>query len=46
MSIISLFSKAFIGHSSPKMTMHYAKLVDDYLLTAHQEQGPVDKYLS
>jgi hypothetical protein len=27
------------------MTLEYAKLVDDDLLTAHLQQGPVDSFL-
>ena len=37
--------QAFMGHSSPKMAMHYARLVDDDLLSAHQDHGPVDKFI-
>jgi hypothetical protein len=37
--------QALMGHSTPKMTLHYAKLVDDDLLSAHKEHGPVDKFL-
>jgi integrase/recombinase XerD len=37
--------QAFMGHSSPTMTMHYAQLVDDDLIAAHQEHGPVDKFI-
>lgn len=37
--------QALMGHSTPKMTLHYARLVDDDLLTAHQEHGPVDRHL-
>lgn len=37
--------QGLMGHSSPKMTLHYARLVDDDLLTSHQKHGPVDNFL-
>jgi len=37
--------QALMGHSTPKMTLHYAQLVDDDLVTAHQEHGPIDTFL-
>ena len=37
--------QAFMGHATPTMTLEYAKLVDDDLLTAHQKHGPVDGLL-
>jgi site-specific recombinase XerD len=37
--------QALMGHSTPKMTLHYARLVDDDLLMAHREHGPVDSFL-
>jgi integrase/recombinase XerD len=37
--------QALMGHRSPYMTLHYARLVDDDLLLAHQEHGPVDSLL-
>jgi hypothetical protein len=37
--------QALIGHTTPTMTLEYARLVDDDLLTAHQQHGPVDSFL-
>jgi len=37
--------QALMGHSTPTMTLEYAQLVDDDLLTAHQHHGPVDSFL-
>jgi integrase/recombinase XerD len=37
--------QALMGHASPEMTLHYARLVDDDLLEAHQQHGPVDNML-
>ena len=37
--------QALMGHKTPTMTLEYAKLVDDDLLTAHKVHGPVDLFL-
>jgi site-specific recombinase XerD len=37
--------QALMGHACPDMTLHYARLVDDDLLEAHQQYGPVDNML-
>ena len=37
--------QALMGHKTPTMTLEYAKLVDDDLLSAHKEHGPVDYFL-
>ena len=37
--------QALMGHSTPNMTLEYAQLVDDDLLDAHKEHGPVDSFL-
>ncbi len=37
--------QAIMGHKTPTMTLEYAKLVDDDLLMAHREHGPVDLFL-
>jgi site-specific recombinase XerD len=37
--------QALMGHASPIMTLEYARLVEDDLLTAHQQHGPVDSFL-
>ena len=37
--------QALMGHTTPTMTLEYAKLVHDDLLLTHKEHGPVDKYL-
>ena len=36
--------QSLMGHSSLKMTLHYARMNDDDLLLAHQEHGPVDRF--
>jgi integrase/recombinase XerD len=37
--------QALMGHASLEMTKHYIHMLDDDLLEAHKEHGPVDKYL-
>jgi site-specific recombinase XerD len=37
--------QAIMGHRTPIMTLEYVKLVDDDLLDAHREHGPVDNFL-
>jgi len=37
--------QAIMGHKTPIMTLKYAILVDDDLLDAHREHGPVDYFL-
>lgn len=37
--------QSLMGHTTPKMTLHYARLSDEDLLTAHQEHGPIDNFL-
>lgn len=37
--------QALMGHTTPTMTLAYAQLVDDDLLSAHQKHGPVDSLL-
>jgi len=37
--------QAIMGHATPVMTLEYARLVDDDLLSAHKAHGPVDTYL-
>jgi site-specific recombinase XerD len=36
--------QSLMGHSTLKMTLHYARMSDDDLLLAHQEHGPVDTF--
>ena len=38
--------QAIIGHATPIMTLEYARLVDEDLLSAHKEHGPVDNFLN
>lgn len=37
--------QVIMGHATPIMTLQYAQLVDDDLLDAHKEHGPVDSFL-
>jgi site-specific recombinase XerD len=41
-----LHLQALMGHSSLEMTRRYIKLVDDDLLKAHKQHGPVDRFIS
>jgi len=34
-----------LGHSSLEMTRHYVQTLDEDLLKAHQEHGPIDSFL-
>lgn len=38
--------QALMGHKTPTMTLEYAQLVDDDLLDAHKEHGPIDRFIS
>ena len=38
--------QAIMGHATPIMTLEYARLVDEDLLSAHKEHGPVDNFLN
>ena len=38
--------QAIMGHATPIMTLKYARLVDEDLLSAHKEHGPVDNFLN
>jgi integrase/recombinase XerD len=40
-----LHLQALMGHSSLEMTRKYIKMVDEDLLLAHKEHGPVDRWL-
>ena len=37
--------QALMGHSTPTMTLKYAQLVEDDLVVAHREHGPVDSFI-
>ncbi|MFZ1040376.1 MAG: tyrosine-type recombinase/integrase [Anaerolineales bacterium] len=37
-----LHLKAMLGHASLDMVQHYAQMVDDDLLQAHQAHSPID----
>jgi site-specific recombinase XerD len=37
--------QALMGHSSLEMTRRYIQMIDDDLIDAHREYGPVDKFL-
>lgn len=37
--------QALMGHSSLEMTRQYIQMLDDDLIEAHREYGPVDKFL-
>jgi integrase/recombinase XerD len=41
-----LHLQAMLGHASLTMTMHYAQMVDDDLLQAHQAHSPIDNLSS
>jgi hypothetical protein len=34
-----------MGHASLEMTKRYIEMLDDDLIDAHREHGPIDKYL-
>ena len=34
-----------LGHSSIEMTRHYIQMLDEDLIEAHKEFGPIDKFL-
>lgn len=38
--------QAIMGHATPIMTLEYARLVNEDLLSAHKEHGPVDNFLN
>jgi len=40
-----LHLQGLLGHSSMEMTKRYVQMVDDDLLTAHKEHGPIDNLL-
>lgn len=42
MNVIQL--QAFMGHSSLDMTRHYIDLLDEDLVEAHKEHGPIDSF--
>ncbi len=42
MNLIHL--QGLMGHSSIEMTRHYVKTLDEDLLNAHQEHGPIDSF--
>jgi site-specific recombinase XerD len=37
--------QALLGHSSLDMTKKYIELLDEDLLEAHQEHGPIDRFI-
>ncbi len=41
-----LHLQALLGHASLEMTMHYAQMLDDDLLQAHQAHSPIDNLTS
>ena len=40
-----LHVQGLLGHSTLEMTRHYAQMVDDDLMQAHREHGPMDTFL-
>jgi integrase/recombinase XerD len=40
------FVQGLMGHSTPDMTLYYAQPVEDDLVEAHREHGPIDTFLS
>jgi len=38
--------QALMGHASLDMTKHYIQMLDEDLLEAHRNHGPIDRYLS
>jgi site-specific recombinase XerD len=40
-----LHLQGLLGHSSLEMTRRYIQMVDEDLLVAHKEYGPIDRYL-
>ena len=37
--------QGLLGHSSIEMTRHYIQMLDEDLIEAHKEFGPIDKFL-
>jgi site-specific recombinase XerD len=35
--------QALMGHASFEMTKHYIQMLDEDLINAHREHGPIDK---
>jgi site-specific recombinase XerD len=40
-----LHLQGLLGHATMEMTKHYIQMVDDDLVTAHREHGPIDNFL-
>ena len=40
-----IYLQGLLGHSSIEMTRHYVQTLDEDLLKAHQEHGPIDSFL-
>ena len=40
-----LHLQGLLGHATLEMTRHYINMLDEDLLTAHQEHGPIDNFL-
>ena len=43
MNVIQL--QGLLGHSTLEMTRHYVELLEEDLILAHQEHGPIDKMI-
>jgi integrase len=41
-----IYLQSLMGHSSLEMTKHYIQLLDEDLLIAHQQHGPIDNLLT
>ena len=39
------YSQAFLSYSTLEMTRHYIEMLDEDLVKAHKEDGPVDSIL-
>jgi len=38
--------QALMGHASLDMTKRYIEILEDDLIKAHREYGPIDRYIS